>query len=70
MLIKKTSQARNLEIGTVVTLNDGWGEIISEYDEFHNGFDVAEMQVDDDGNLFKTGKEFSMTLHDLVGHEF
>ena len=70
MRITKSSQARQLEKGTVVTLNNGWGEVISDYDNFHRGFEVAQMHVDDDGNLYKTGEEFLMVLTDFIGCEY
>ena len=67
MTIVKSNQAKNLEIGTMINTSGGFIEIISEYDESHNGFMVAEIYIDDEGNGYRTGREYGMTLQDFVG---
>ena len=67
MTITKSSQSRKLEVGATIVTSNGMVEIVSEYDEFHNGFTVAELvYVEEDDDYIK-GNEHFMTLHDFVG---
>ena len=67
MTIVKSNQAKNLEIGTMVNTSSGFIEIISEYDEFHNGFTVAELVYVEEDDDYRKSNEHFMTLQDFVG---
>ena len=68
MRIKK--KMFNLKKGTVITTPNNIIELISNYDSFHDWYEVEYLEINEDGNVIPTGKTGHMTPIDLLNGEY
>lgn len=68
-MIITSKQAKNLKQGANIYTETGTTVILSDYDEYHNRYTVADIIFDDNGEEVGMGEEYHRCPADFVGEE-